>query len=67
MYYATSLAVQWLRLCTFTAGDAGSIPACKILHATWHGQKGKNVLQYYMISVCMNASSLDGGNLGTES
>ena len=31
----TSLVVQWLRLCTFTAGGMGSIPGwgTKILHA----------------------------------
>ena len=36
-----SLAVQWLRLCAFTAGVTGSIPGrgTKIPHATWHGQK----------------------------
>ena len=35
-----SLAVQWLRLCTFTAGGTCSIPGqgTKILHTTWHGQ-----------------------------
>ena len=33
--------VQWLRLCTSTAGGTGSIPGwgTKILHATWCGQK----------------------------
>ena len=36
-----SLAVQWLGLCTSTAGGPGSIPGwgAKIPHATWHGQK----------------------------
>ena len=33
----TSLAVQWLRLCTPNAGGMGSIPGqgTKIPHATW--------------------------------
>ena len=38
----TSLAVQWLRLCAFTAGGTGSIPGqgTKIPHAAGkHGQK----------------------------
>ena len=37
----TSLAVQWLRLCTSTAGGMGSIPdrGTKIPYALWHGQK----------------------------
>ena len=36
-----SLAVQWLRLCTSTAGGTGLIPGCKtkILHAVWQGQE----------------------------
>ena len=40
-----SLAVQWLRLCTSTTGDMGSIPGwgTKILHAALSGQK-KNLL-----------------------
>ena len=39
----TSLAAQWLRLCTSTAGDMGSIPGggTKIPHAAPHGQKTK--------------------------
>ena len=39
----TSLAVQWLRLCTSSAGGAGSIPGqgTRILHAAWYGQKRK--------------------------
>ena len=39
----TSLAVQWLRLCTFTAVGLGSVPGqgTKIPHATWCGQKNK--------------------------
>ena len=41
---STSLAVQWLRHCASTAGDAGSIPGqgTKILHAVRCSQKGKN-------------------------
>ena len=36
----TSLAVQWLKVCTSTAGDRGSIPdqGTKIPHAVWHAQ-----------------------------
>ena len=39
----TSLAVQWLRLCTYNAGGAGSIPGrgTRIPHATWCSQKKK--------------------------
>ena len=39
----TSLAVQWLRLCTPNAGGMGSIPGprTKILHAAGHGQQKK--------------------------
>ena len=37
----TSLAVQWLRLCTSNAGGMGSIPGqgTKIPHAAWCSQK----------------------------
>ena len=36
----TSLVVQWLRLCSSTAGVMGLIPGrgTKILHVKWHGQ-----------------------------
>ena len=39
----TSLAVQWLRLRTFTVGGHGFIPSqgTKILHALWCGKKKK--------------------------
>ena len=39
----TSLVVQRLRLCTSTAGTAGSIPGrgTKIPHTVWCGQKVK--------------------------
>ena len=39
----TSLAVQWLRLCTSNAGDASSIPSkeTKISQAVWCSQKIK--------------------------
>ena len=39
-WQGTSLAIQWLRLHTSTAGDQGSIPdwGTKILHATQCGQ-----------------------------
>ena len=41
----TSLAVQQLRLCTSTAGDAGSIPdqGSKMFHALGYGQKKKMI------------------------
>ena len=37
----TSLAVQWLGLCAFTAEGKGSIPGwgTKIPRASWRGQK----------------------------
>ena len=40
----TSLAVQWLRICTSTAGSRGSIPGwgTRIPHAMCRGQKKKN-------------------------
>ena len=43
VWTGTSLVVQWLRLCTSTAGGMGSIPGrgTKIPHATWHGLKKK--------------------------
>ena len=42
-----SLAVQWLGLCTSTAGGMGLIPGWgnKILPATWHGQEKKKCSQ----------------------
>ena len=42
-FQGTSLAVQWLRLCTRNAGGTGLIPdwGTKILHAAWHGQEKK--------------------------
>ena len=38
-----SLAVQWLELCTSTAGGLELIPGLvtKILHAQWYSQKKK--------------------------
>ena len=47
----TSLEVQWLRLCTFTAGAADSIPGwkIKILHAVWCGQINKQINKTYHI------------------
>ena len=38
--------IQWLRLCTFTAGDTGSIPGqgIKILHAMQHSKKIFNLV-----------------------
>ena len=42
-YGGTSLAVQWLRLHTSTAGGMGSIPVqgTKIPYVSWHSQKKK--------------------------
>ena len=39
----TSLVVQWLRLCTPSAGDTGSIPGwgTKILYVVGHKKKKK--------------------------
>ena len=44
-----SLAMQWLRLHTSTAGGTGPIPVqgTKILHATQHGQKNKSILPMF--------------------
>ena len=41
----TSLAVQWLKLCTSSVGGIGSIPGqrTKIPHATWCSQKKKSI------------------------
>ena len=38
-----SLAVRWLRLCAYIAGDTGSIldRGTKIPHSAWCGQKKK--------------------------
>ena len=43
----TSLAVQWLRLCTSTTGGVGSIPSrgTKIPHATQRGQNVNNKIK----------------------
>ena len=48
-----SLAIQWLRLCTSKAGDAGSIPGqgTKISHAGQHGQEKKNYLAHNVNTV----------------
>ena len=37
----TSLAVQWLELCAFTAEGLGSVPGwgTEIPQAMWHGQR----------------------------
>ena len=45
LFLRTSLAVQWLRLYTFTEGDTGSVPGwrTKIPHAKLHSQKNKYV------------------------
>ena len=41
----TSLVVQWLRLCTFIAGDVGLIPGqgTKIPHAMWSKTNNKEL------------------------
>ena len=46
LFWGTSLAVQWLRLHTSSAGGVGSIPGrgTKVPNATWHGQKKKKIL-----------------------
>ena len=46
------MAVQWLRLCTSTAGSTGSIPGqgTKILHAARHGQKKQK--KVYNLALC---------------
>ena len=43
MDLGTSLAVQWLRLCTPTSGGVGLIPGrgTKISHVAWHDRKEK--------------------------
>ena len=45
MHAGTFLAVQWLRLCTSTAGVAGLIPSqgTEILHAAQHSQKKRKL------------------------
>jgi len=48
----TSLAVQWLRICTSIAGSTGSIPGqgTKIPHALWSSQ---NINKNKIISPCI--------------
>ena len=48
-----SLAMQWLRLHTSTAGGTGPIPVhgTKILHATQHGQKNKSILPMFSFAL----------------
>ena len=43
------MAVQWLKLHTFTEGDAGLIPSggVKIPHVVWHGQR-KNFNEHFL-------------------
>ena len=47
MVMGTSLSVQPLGLHAFSAGHAGSASGLgtKILHAAWHGQKKKKVIE----------------------
>ena len=55
----TSLAVQWLRLCTSTAGGTGSIPGqgTKIPHAMQCNQKKKKkVAMINMLRTLMEKS-----------
>ena len=49
----TSLVVQWLRLCTSTAGAVGSIPGqeTKIPHAARHSQKKKKKNLFMFINM----------------
>ena len=44
--------VQWLRLHTSKAGDAGSILGwgTKIPHVAWHSEKVKNSFKKYAVS-----------------
>ena len=46
----TSLAAQWLRLCTFTAGDAGSIPG--------RGTKIPNKHKEKVLNICFTTMNL---------
>ena len=45
-YLGSSLAVQWLEFCAFTAEGPGSILGwgTKIPQATWYGQKKKRIV-----------------------
>ena len=54
----TSLAVQWLRLCTSTAGGTGSIPGqgTKIPHAMQCNQKKEKVAMINMLRTLMEKS-----------
>ena len=47
----TSLGVQWLTLCTSTAGDSGLIPGqgTKIPHVEQRGQKIKRILAFLSV------------------
>ena len=47
----TSLATQWLRLCTSNVGDTDSIlgQGTKIPHATWYGQKKKSLFLLFIL------------------
>ena len=46
--FGTSLAAQWLRLCTSYTADTGLIPGqgTKIPYAVWRGQKNTTYLDY---------------------
>ena len=54
----TSLAVQWLRLCTSTAGGTDSIPGQgnKIPHAMQCNQKKEKVAMINMLRTLMEKS-----------
>ena len=54
----TSLAVQWLRLCTSTAGGTGSIPGqgTKIPHAMQCNQKKEKGAMINMLRTLMEKS-----------
>ena len=54
-----SLAVQWLRLCTSTAGGTGSIPGrgTKIPHAAQCSQKEKKKIKVFKDTVLIHTTS----------
>ena len=58
--FGTSLAVQWLKLCTSTAGGMGSIPGweTKILHAVQCSQNMNNKNKFVNICLCTRVCSL---------
>ena len=61
----TSFAVQWLRLCTSSAG-VSSIPGqgTKIPHAVDHDQKTKKKTQFWALLLITESKYLAGGVQG---